>query len=85
MLLKSKNISLVILGVTALVCSRALFFFINDPEGPNLLVVTGMAAILYVLSLAAYVSNPSTTGLKKLFMAIFVQILLVGGFYFLLN
>jgi hypothetical protein len=83
--LKSKSASLLILGLTALVCSRALFFFIKDPEGPNLLVVTGMAAILYALSLAAYVFNPAVTGLKRLLMTIFVQILLVGSFYFLLS
>lgn len=83
---KSKKISLLILGVTAIVCSRAPFFFFNDPEGPNLLVVMVMAGILYFLSLAVYVYTPSTLrGLTRLLLVIFIQILLTTGFYFGLN
>ncbi len=83
--LKSKKTSLVILGITALVCSRILFSLFNDPEGPNLLVVIGMALILYFLSLVIYVRNFSVTDSKKLFLAILIQVLLVTGFYFCLN
>lgn len=85
MYFKSKKTSLLILGVTALVCSRVLFSLFNDPEGPNLLVVTGMALIIYCLSLTTYVFNSPITGLKRLLLAIFIQILLVIGFYFFLN
>ena len=81
----SKKISLLILGITAIVCSRALFLFFNDPEGPNLLIVMGMAAIVYVVSLAVYVLGPSNAGLKKLLLAICIQIIVVTGLYFLLN
>lgn len=83
--LNSKKISLPILGITSLVCSRAIFFFINDPEGPNLLVVVVMAAILYVLSLPVYFSFPSLTGLKKLLLVIFAQIILAVAFFALLS
>jgi hypothetical protein len=76
---KSKKTSLLILAATAIVCSRLLFFFFNDPEGPNLLVVMGMAAIVYVVSLAAYVFKLSTLG--KLSLAIFIQIVAVTGLY----
>lgn len=48
---KSKKTSLLILGIASIVCSRAMFFFFNDPEGPNLLVVTGAAAIIFLLLL----------------------------------
>ncbi len=94
---KSKKISLIILGITALVCSRVMFFFFNDPEGPNLLVVTVMAAIIYFLSLAIYLFNPkvksifqclsfsSLAGLKRLFTMIFIQIIIVTTFYFSLS
>ena len=85
MYFKSKKTSLIILVITSLVCSRALFFFFNDPEGPNLLIVVGMAVILYFLSLAVYLFKPSITGLKRLLLAIFIQIILVAGFYFFLN
>lgn len=85
MYLTSKNTSLLILGITSIACSRALFFFFNDPEGPNLLIVMATAVVVYVVSLAAYTYNPSTTGLKKILVAILVQILLVAGLYLFLN
>lgn len=80
---KSKKISLVLLGATAIVCSRTLFFFFNDPEGPNLVVVGGLAIILYLLSFAAYAFLPSKIeGLKKLLIAVGVQILSAIVLYF---
>ena len=94
----SKKVSLVILGITAIVCSKVLFLFFNDPEGPNLLVVTVMTAIVYVLSLAVYFYYPSTkrdtsqplppvsvTSLERLLLVIFVQILIIIGFFFWLR
>jgi hypothetical protein len=83
--LTSKKISLLILGVTALICSSALFKFFNDPEGPNLLVVVGMALILYLLSLLVYLFKPSTVSSRKLLLGILVQILLVLVLYFFLK
>lgn len=87
MYFKSKKISLLILGLTAIVASRVLFSFFNDPEGPNLLVVMGMAVVVYLLSLAVYLYFPSTklTGITRLLLAIFAQILIVAGFYFYLT
>jgi hypothetical protein len=91
MYFKSKKTLLLILAVTAIVCSRLMFLFFNDPEGPNLLVVMGMALVVYLLSLAVYLLTPSTlplvsfTGLKRLLFVIFIQLIIVTGFYFLLN
>lgn len=82
MYFKSKKTSLLILGITSIVCSRVMFLFFNDPEGPNLLVVIGVAMVVYFLSLAAYLFNSSS--LKKLLLAIFIQIIIVTGFYFCL-
>jgi len=82
---KSKKTPLILLGITALVCSRTLFAFFNDPEGPNLLVVVVMAAIIYSVSLVAYLFNSSAASLKRLWLAIAAQILLVVGLYFLLR
>jgi hypothetical protein len=80
---KSKNISLVILGITALLCSRISFYFFNDPEGPNLLIVVVLAIAIFFLSLAAYVFTPfKITGLQKLSAVVCVQILSVVGLYF---
>ena len=81
----SKKTSLLILGATALTCSRTLFALFNDPEGPNLLIVTVMALILYALSFTAYRFASSVTGLKRLLLAISTQILLVAVFYLLLT
>lgn len=90
MYFKSKKISLLTLGVAALVCARAMFLCIDDPEGPNLLIVTVLAVFVYALSLATYSSNSLMkkvflyfplvlhTGLPRLLVALFVQILLVS-------
>jgi hypothetical protein len=77
---KSQKSSVLILLVTALVFSRAIFYFLNDPEGPNLLVVGVMAAILYFLSwlgLKLFKAN-------SLWMGILLQAVLAFGFYFLM-
>ena len=87
MYFKSKKTSLIILGITSLALSRTMFVFFNDPEGPNLLVVIVMAAILYFLSLAVYLyySRTKPIGLKRLLLAILIQIIIATIFYFCLN
>jgi hypothetical protein len=50
----TKNISLLVLGIASLGLSRLVFLFMSDLEGPNLLVVMVLAAIIFVVSLAAY-------------------------------
>ena len=81
MLLESKKLSLLLLVITALVCSRTLFFFFHDPEGPNLLIVTVLALILYGASFLAWRFIPATTVSKKLLFAICTQLLIVVGLY----
>jgi hypothetical protein len=77
--LKEKKTSLLILGITSIVCSRVMLVSFNDPEGPNLLIVTVMAVLVYSVSLIAYLSNLSIP--KKLLLAIFIQIIVVTGLY----
>jgi hypothetical protein len=80
---KSKTTSLLILAATALVCSRVLFFVFNDPEGPNLVVVTGLALVVYLLSLAVYLLSPlKITGVRRLAAVIGIQVLSVIVLYF---
>ena len=79
----SKKISLLILGLTALVCSRMMFAFFDDPEGPNLLVVVGAALIIYGVSLLTYASN--LLGLKRFFLAVFIQVAMSILLYFCLS
>lgn len=87
MYFKSKKISLLILAVTSVACSRATFLLFADPEGPNLLIVAVAAAIIYFLSLALYFSNPfvrfssNLTGLKRLMLGIVFQIIIVAVFF----
>ena len=85
MYLNSKKIPLLLLGITSLTCSRILFSLFNDPEGPNLLIVMGLAAILYVLSFAVYWFVPSMKGFKRVLLAILIQIVIVFVLYFSLN
>jgi hypothetical protein len=85
--LNSKKTSLIILGITALTFSRVMFSLFNDPEGPNLLIVIVMAAILYFLSLAAYLYSPlkKQSGYVRIFLTIFIQAIFAAAFYFWLN
>ncbi len=50
----TKNISLLLLGLASIVLSRVVFLFVNDPEGPNLLVIMALAAIIFAVSGAIY-------------------------------
>lgn len=73
--------SLLLLGVIAVVCTRGVLLLFKDPEGPNLLIVVGMAGVIFVLSLFVYTFPLSN--IKKFILAIFAQTLLLGTFYLL--
>jgi hypothetical protein len=51
MYFKSKKIRLIIVALIAIACSKIVFFLINDPEGPNLLIVIGLAVIIFFVFL----------------------------------
>lgn len=74
---------LVILAITALVLSRTMFFFFDDPEGPNLLIVMVVAVMTYLPSLAVYSFRTLATGAKKFWLAMSIQILVIVGLYVL--
>lgn len=86
----SKNTSSLILGITSFVFTRILFLLFNNPEGPNLLIVTGMALIIYGISLTVYsfaislktLSPLSNTPQIKLLLVMVIQIFLLGGLFF---
>lgn len=81
---KSKKVSLIILALTALVFSRAMFVFFDDPEGPNLLIVTVFAAIVYFLSLALSFFGPlkKLHNTKRFLSRVLIQVLIVSVFYY---
>ena len=78
-----ENGFLLILAITAVACSMTMFAFFRDPEGPNLLVVTGMAAVIYLVSSVVYLSDvcSSPTGFKRISATIFIQMFFAAGFY----
>lgn len=80
---KSKKISLLLLAATALSISRMLFFLFNDPEGPNLLIVTVLALVLYTISAVAYLFAPAKIGgIARLLTVVGIQLLVVLVLYF---
>lgn len=46
--MKSKKVSLFILLIISFTISRFTFFLIDDPEGPNLLIVSVFAMLIFV-------------------------------------
>ncbi len=56
-----QTISWVGLSALALLLSRAIFIFLDDPEGPNLVVVFGTAIVLYVATAAVYLWSKART------------------------
>jgi hypothetical protein len=58
-----------------------MFAIINDPEGPNLLVVTAAAAVLYLICATFYLSSlsPSLRGLKRGSVTVLLQIFVAIG------
>lgn len=85
MYFKSKKVTLIILAITAMLCSRAMFVFIDDPEGPNLLVVTVVALFIYFSSLLSYLFRLEFTGAQRLLLVVFIQFLIAFFAYLLLK
>lgn len=83
----SKKLSLLILFITSLLVTRAMFSIIDDPEGPNLLVVVVGASIPYILSLATYTYVPlrRESVLGRVFLSVAAQMLIVTVLYFCLK
>lgn len=82
MLFESKKVSLITLGITAVIGSRVLFSLFDDPEGPNLLIVVVTAAVIYLVSLPVYKLN-SLHNAQKFYLAIGVQVVAVTILYVL--
>lgn len=81
----SRKTSLVFLFAIAAVASRTLLVSFDDPEGPNLLIVSVLALVVYGVSLLGYRRGTASTVLKNFMTAILIQALLLASFYFLLG
>lgn len=84
---ESRKVRLLITAFTALALSRAVFFLFNDPEGPNLLVVAVLALILMAAATAVHMFNllSTSSGAKRLMLAIGIQIVVAAGIYIALS
>ena len=82
---KPTIVTLMLLFVTASLLSRAMFYFIDDPEGPNLLVVGVMGLVVLGVSLVVSRFVLGVKGRKQPFNTILIQIALVTVAYFLLR
>lgn len=83
---RSKKILSIVSGITSIVFSRVMFLFFDDAEGPNLLIVMGMAAVVYTLSSLVYrLFGPTESAFKRLTLIILIQIAIVAGLYFFLT
>jgi hypothetical protein len=83
--IKSKSTPLIFLGITSALFSRLTFVFINDPEGPNLLIVIVLATVVYLLSLAFYKSNFLKDKTDRVWWVMLFQALFVAGLYLFLK
>lgn len=81
----SKKISLLILVVTSIICSKVFFLVLNDPEGSNLLVTSVVSVGIFFAALIGHRCIPMTTSLKRLLMAIFIQLVALTGLIFFLR
>jgi energy-coupling factor transporter transmembrane protein EcfT len=79
----AKKTSHILLFITALICSGAMFHSFDDPEGPNLLIIVVFAIIIYCISLSTYLVGVSK--LKKLLLSVCIQTLLALGSFLFLN
>lgn len=77
--INTKKTALIILGITSLIGSKVFFLSVNDPEGPNLVVMLAAALFIYALSAAVYTYGPALKGAQRLAVAIVAQVLIVLG------
>jgi hypothetical protein len=76
-----------VLVVTAMNLSRGIFYLFNDPEGPNLLIVSVFAAIIFAVSLGGNYFHSGTfaiKGLARTIIAIVVQVITAAIIYWVL-
>lgn len=83
--MKYKLSEIIVLGLSSVLHSKLFFSFINDPEGPNLLIVTALASVIYAVSLLMYFFFLSKVHKGKILLVILMQFLLILILYFFLK
>jgi hypothetical protein len=84
---RSELRSLVILAGTATLLSRTVLMALADPEGPNLIVVLGLAGVIYLPSLLPYQLRSVRTipGRRRLLFASIIQMSFAASLWLLLR
>lgn len=83
----SKKTFLITSAITAVIFSRLMFVFFDDPEGPNLLVVFVMALFIYAISFIVhkfFFSN-KLNSYNQFLILILVQFITIIILYFCLS
>lgn len=75
----------IILILTALFLSRAMLVLFDDPEGPNLLIVSVLGAFVFAFSRLAYLKNFKMPVNKRALFSFSLQVVIVIMLYFLLR
>jgi hypothetical protein len=81
---KSQKSQIAMLVFTAVIYSKVFFLSLNDPEGSNLIVTTGLTSIIFFISSIPYICNHSMSNLKKFIFALFIQTALIFNLIYLL-
>ena len=63
--------------LSSLFSSKLFYFLINDPEGPNLLIVLALAMILYFMAIGGYLKITKIQSKIRVKLLIVVQIIVV--------
>lgn len=82
---KHNALRFIVLGLSALLCSRLLFALIEDPEGPNLLVVFMGALPLCITAVATLRKTKRLPEFTRVFLAICSQVVAMLLLYLLLR
>ena len=77
--------SLLLLAATALICSRGFFALVDDPEGPNLLIVSVLAIVIYSLSLVPHLPKLNRITRKGVLISICIQSISTTGLFIILE
>lgn len=85
MILQPKNIQLLILILTSVVVSRTVLISLEDPEGPNLLVVGFVAMFIYLASLVLLVNRFVSEVRQKVLLLILMQVVIGIVLYYCLR
>ena len=85
--LKAMTATPIVLVITAFLCSRVVLVSLDDPEGPNLLVIALLALVIYFAALLPFrlvLVLTHSIGPRRILLGFLVQVVIAGVLYFAL-